>query len=160
MEEHIAAAMEEHSAAASEDLQWPKCEDFNCQRGVFSEVQQPTKWGDLPLGVHRIREMKTIETCIGPRMILVLENQEREHAQVWTPQRLREELLRAPGANFINNKGQVVGGGDWDHTLYRVLVLLLSSLLGYWTQSWMGRHSDTVYQHSGTHFADLGRMTG
>ena len=36
----------------------------------------------------------------------------------------------------------------------------LSSLLGYWAQSWMGRHSDTVYQHAGTHFADLGRMTG
>ena len=36
----------------------------------------------------------------------------------------------------------------------------LSSLLGYWAQSWMGRHSDTVYQHAGTHFADLGTMTG
>ena len=36
----------------------------------------------------------------------------------------------------------------------------LSSLLGYWTQSWMGHHSDTVYQEVGTHFADLGRMTG
>ena len=36
----------------------------------------------------------------------------------------------------------------------------LSSLLGYWTQSWTGRHSDTVYQQTGTHFADLGRMTG
>ena len=36
----------------------------------------------------------------------------------------------------------------------------LSSFLGYLTQSWTGRHSDTVYQHAGTHFADLGRMTG
>ena len=36
----------------------------------------------------------------------------------------------------------------------------LSSLLGYWAQSWMGHHSDTVYQHAGTHFAYLGRMTG
>ena len=36
----------------------------------------------------------------------------------------------------------------------------LSSLLGYWVQSWTGRHSDTVYKHAGTHFADLGRMTG
>ena len=44
----------------------------------------------------------------------------------------------------------------------------LSSLLGYWAQSWTGRvyqhagmlDSDTVYQHAGTHFADLGRMTG
>uniref|UniRef100_A0A8C4NJ81 TAR (HIV) RNA binding protein 2 n=1 Tax=Eptatretus burgeri TaxID=7764 RepID=A0A8C4NJ81_EPTBU len=36
----------------------------------------------------------------------------------------------------------------------------LSSLLGYWTRSWMGRHSDTGYQQAGTHFADLGRMTG
>ena len=35
-----------------------------------------------------------------------------------------------------------------------------SSLLGYWAQSWTGRHSDTVYQHAGTHFTDLGRMTG
>ena len=35
----------------------------------------------------------------------------------------------------------------------------LSSLLGYWTQSWTGRHSDTGYQQAGTHFADLGRMT-
>ena len=34
-----------------------------------------------------------------------------------------------------------------------------SSLLSYWAQSWTGRHSDTVYQHAGTHFADLGRMT-
>ena len=36
----------------------------------------------------------------------------------------------------------------------------LSSFLGYWAQSWMGRHSDTGYQQAGTHFADLGRMTG
>ena len=36
----------------------------------------------------------------------------------------------------------------------------LSSLLGYWAQSWTGRHSDTGYQQAGTHFADLGRMTG
>ena len=36
----------------------------------------------------------------------------------------------------------------------------LSSLLGYWAHSWTGRHSDAVYQHSGTPFADLGRMTG
>ena len=35
-----------------------------------------------------------------------------------------------------------------------------SSLLGYWAHSWMGHHSDTVYQQGGTHFADLGRMTG
>ena len=35
-----------------------------------------------------------------------------------------------------------------------------SSLLGCWAQSWTGRHSDTVYQHAGIHFADLGRMTG
>ena len=27
-----------------------------------------------------------------------------------------------------------------------------SSLLGYWAQSWMGRHSDTGYQQAGTHF--------
>uniref|UniRef100_A0A8C4QIE0 Acyl-CoA dehydrogenase/oxidase C-terminal domain-containing protein n=1 Tax=Eptatretus burgeri TaxID=7764 RepID=A0A8C4QIE0_EPTBU len=33
-------------------------------------------------------------------------------------------------------------------------------LLGYCAQSWMGRHSDTGYQQAGTHFADLGRMTG
>ena len=36
----------------------------------------------------------------------------------------------------------------------------LSNLLGYWTQSWMGNHSNTVYQPAGTHFADLRRMTG
>ena len=36
----------------------------------------------------------------------------------------------------------------------------LSSLLGYGAQSWTGRHPDTVYQHAGTHFADLGRMRG
>ena len=36
----------------------------------------------------------------------------------------------------------------------------LNSLLGYWAQSSTGRHSDTVYQQAGTHFADLGRMTG
>ena len=36
----------------------------------------------------------------------------------------------------------------------------LSSLLGYWTQSWTGRHSVTGYQQAGTHFADLGRITG
>ena len=36
----------------------------------------------------------------------------------------------------------------------------LSSLLGYWGQSWTGHHSDRVYQHAGTHFADLRRMTG
>ena len=36
----------------------------------------------------------------------------------------------------------------------------LISLLGYWTQSRTGRHSDTGYQLAGTHFADLGRMTG
>ena len=48
----------------------------------------------------------------------------------------------------------------WDHTLRRALLLCLSSLLGYWTQSWTGRHSDTVYQQAGSHFADLGRMTG
>jgi len=36
----------------------------------------------------------------------------------------------------------------------------LSSLLGCWAQSWTGRHSDTVYQHAGTHCADLGRMKG
>ena len=35
-----------------------------------------------------------------------------------------------------------------------------SSFLGYWAQSLTGRHSDTVYQHAGTHFADLGQMTG
>ena len=32
----------------------------------------------------------------------------------------------------------------------------LSGLLGYWAHSWTGRRSDTVYQHAGTHFADLG----
>ena len=31
----------------------------------------------------------------------------------------------------------------------------LHTLLGYWAQSWMGHHCDTVYQHAGTHFADL-----
>ena len=36
----------------------------------------------------------------------------------------------------------------------------LNSLLDYWAQSWMGRNSDTGYQQAGTHFADLGRMTG
>ena len=38
----------------------------------------------------------------------------------------------------------------------------LSSLLGYWTQSWTGRHSDTgyLYLQAGTHFANLRRMTG
>ena len=36
----------------------------------------------------------------------------------------------------------------------------LSNLLGYWAQSWTGRHSDTVYQQAGTDFANLGRMTG
>ena len=36
----------------------------------------------------------------------------------------------------------------------------LSSFLGYWTQSWTGRHSDTGHQHGGTHFADLRTMTG
>ena len=36
----------------------------------------------------------------------------------------------------------------------------LSSLLGYCTQSQTGRHSDTGYQQAGTHFANLGRMTG
>ena len=36
----------------------------------------------------------------------------------------------------------------------------LSSLIGYWAQSWMGRHFDTGNQQAGTHFADLGRMTG
>ena len=36
----------------------------------------------------------------------------------------------------------------------------LSSLLGYWAQSWMGSHSDTGYQQGGTHFANLGRMMG
>ena len=36
----------------------------------------------------------------------------------------------------------------------------LSSLLGYLAQSWTGRHSNTGYQPAGTHFADLGRMTG
>ena len=36
----------------------------------------------------------------------------------------------------------------------------LNSLHGYWAQTWMGRHSDTGYQHAGTHFVDLGRMTG
>ena len=36
----------------------------------------------------------------------------------------------------------------------------LSSLLGYWAQSWTGRHSDTGYQHAGIHFSDHGRMTG
>ena len=36
----------------------------------------------------------------------------------------------------------------------------LSSLLGYWAQSWTGRHSDTGNQQAGTHFADLRRMTG
>ena len=36
----------------------------------------------------------------------------------------------------------------------------LSSLLGYWAQSWTGRHSDTVHQHPYTRFADLGRTTG
>ena len=35
-----------------------------------------------------------------------------------------------------------------------------SSLLGYWVQYWTGCHSDTGYQQAGTHFADLGRMTG
>ena len=35
-----------------------------------------------------------------------------------------------------------------------------SRLLGYWVQSWTGRHSDAGYQHAGTHLADLGRMTG
>ena len=34
-----------------------------------------------------------------------------------------------------------------------------SSLLGYWTQSWTGHHSDAGYQQAGTHFADLRRMT-
>uniref|UniRef100_A0A8C4Q2C8 Armadillo like helical domain containing 3 n=1 Tax=Eptatretus burgeri TaxID=7764 RepID=A0A8C4Q2C8_EPTBU len=28
----------------------------------------------------------------------------------------------------------------------------LSSLLGYWAESWTGRHSDTAYQQAGTHF--------
>ena len=37
---------------------------------------------------------------------------------------------------------------------------LSSLLLGYWAQSWIGRHSDTGYQQAGTHFADLRRMTG
>ena len=36
----------------------------------------------------------------------------------------------------------------------------LSNLLGYFAQSWTGRHSDTGYQHAGTHFADLRKMTG
>ena len=36
----------------------------------------------------------------------------------------------------------------------------LSSLLGYWVQSWTGRQADTGYQQAGTHFANLGRMTG
>ena len=36
----------------------------------------------------------------------------------------------------------------------------LSSLLDYWAQSWTGRHSDTVYQQAGTHFADLGSFMG
>ena len=36
----------------------------------------------------------------------------------------------------------------------------LSRLLGYWTQSWIGCHSNTGYQQAGTHFADLGRITG
>ena len=31
--------------------------------------------------------------------------------------------------------------------------------LGYWAIA-TGNHSDTGYQQSGTHFADLGRMTG
>uniref|UniRef100_A0A8C4Q6Y2 G-protein coupled receptors family 1 profile domain-containing protein n=1 Tax=Eptatretus burgeri TaxID=7764 RepID=A0A8C4Q6Y2_EPTBU len=36
----------------------------------------------------------------------------------------------------------------------------LSNLLGYRAQSWTGHHSDTGYQQAGTHFANLGRMTG
>ena len=36
----------------------------------------------------------------------------------------------------------------------------LSSLLGYWAQSWTGHHSNTGYQRAGTHFANLRRMTG
>ena len=31
----------------------------------------------------------------------------------------------------------------------------LSSLLGWWAQSWMGHHSDIGYQHAGTHFDDF-----
>ena len=36
----------------------------------------------------------------------------------------------------------------------------LISVLDYWAQSWTGGHSDTRYQLAGTHFADIGRMTG
>ena len=36
----------------------------------------------------------------------------------------------------------------------------LSSLLGYWVQSWTCRHSDTGYQQAGTHFSNLERMSG
>ena len=42
--------------------------------------------------------------------------------------------------------------------LFAELWCCFSSLLGYWSQSWTGRHSVTVYQHAGTHLADLGRM--
>ena len=35
-----------------------------------------------------------------------------------------------------------------------------SRLLGCWAQSWTGPHSATVYQHAGTHFADLRMLTG
>jgi len=46
-----------------------------------------------------------------------------------------------------------------DHTLCGVLVLPKQTpwLLA---QSWMGRHSDIRHQQDGTHFDDLGRMTG
>ena len=45
------------------------------------------------------------------------------------------------------------------YSVQNVGAACLSSLLGYWAQSWTGRHSDKGYQQAGTHFTDLGRMT-
>ena len=51
----------------------------------------------------------------------------------------------------IHSIGTILCGERW---------CCLSSLLRYWAQSWMGRHSDTGYQQAGTQFADPGRMIG
>ena len=34
---------------------------------------------------------------------------------------------------------------NWNHTLYRECRCCRSSFLGYWSQSWTGRHSDAGY---------------
>ena len=56
------------------------------------------------------------------------------------------------GIQKVNCSGG--GGEDIGTILCAECWCCLSNLLGYWAQSWTGRHSDTVHQHAGTHFAN------